>query len=429
MVLRVAGKGVWLWLVVVALSAVLAAGLAWTSATTSLSSQAGRLDTVDLALGSAAVTRAGASQAVVMATNHAAGTASTEALSAAISELSANAEAYRQLATQTGVAGTAFSDSTDDVVLLLQQGAVDDARSILEGPLQGSYVSDVAALSSLRDAVVADIDGAASVAAGLSGWLRLLAVVAVPLAVALIVHLTARRRLRVERTQLLAVVNDSSEEAAQAGELLSDASHRLRTPLTSIYGLSEVLAQSKRVTGLERELATLVHAEAAEMYRVADDVLALTQMRDVALPTAAVIVALPDIIDEAAKPAKAAGVEIKIECPEVWVLSDPHKVQHIVRNLVSNAVAHGAEPIFVEVSEVDGRVECVVIDHGPGLPADIEPDAGRFADSGHGLEIAYWLSENIGATLTHRRDGDQTRFCLSFTDEGPDAVATPRGDR
>ncbi len=423
MALWVERKGVWPWLVVV-FAVAFSTALAWTTATNSLSWQAGRLDTVDLTLGSAAVTRAGASQAVIMATNHSSGTASAEAMVGALAELSANQAAFRELVERTGVPGITFGDATGELLLMLQQGAVAEARAFLDGELQLAYGVAVEVLSSERSAAVSAIDEAATLGAAMAGWLRIAAVIAVPVAAALLVHLMGRRRLRAERSQLLEMMHDLDGEAAKAGELLTDASHRMRTPLTSLYGLSEVLSQSKRVTGLERELATLVHAEASEMHRVADDYLALAQLRADTLHASAEIVALPEIVDAAAKPAKAAGVEIKVECPEVWVLSDPAKVKQIVRNLISNAVSHGAEPIFVEVSEVDGRVECVIIDHGPGLPTGVEPGSGRFGISGNGLEIAYRLTDSIGAKLTHRREAEQTRFCLAFTDEGPADVAS-----
>lgn len=424
MTFRVERKGVWPWLVAVALVAIFSTALSWTYSTNTLSNQAGRLDAVDLALGSSAVTRAGASQAVLVATNHSGGTASTEALSIAIAELAANLDAYDALASEVGSPDSEFVALSREIISLLQAGSVDGARAAFEGPLQAAYAADIATLSRVRQSVVADIDAAASFAAAISSWLRIAAVLAVPIAAAATVHLLARRRLHEERRQLLDVVQESGAEAAAAAELLTDASHRLRTPLTSIYGLSEVLAQSKRVSGLERELATLVHAEAAEMNRVADDVLILSQRHGEIPDAAAEIVALSEVVDEATRAAKSTGVEIKVECPQVWVLSDRTKVTHVIRNLVSNAVSHGAEPVFVEVSEVDGRVECVVVDHGPGLPGGVEPDRGRFGFAGHGLEIAYHLAERIGAQLTYRRDGDQTRFCLAFTDEGSSQAGT-----
>ncbi len=78
------------------------------------------------------------------------------------------------------------------------------------------------------------------------------------------------------------------------------------------------------------------------------------------------------------------------------------------------------------MSENDGVVQCVVIDHGEGLPA------GHWADTdqphtieegfneaeGIGLKVAYSLASLIGARLEHFRIDGQTRFGLSFAEEG-----------
>lgn len=418
MAAEVERKGIWLWAVAVALSAAIAAALGWAAAASTMAGKAADLDSVDLALGSVAVTRASAAQAVITATNHTAGTASSEALGTALSDLAANAVAYRQLALEADVAPV-LADAALAIGVRLQNGDVDDARSELEGPLQETYRADLAALTLERDRVVAEIGSASSLAAAAAGWLRIAGVIAIPLLIATVVYSAGRRRQRAERAQLLEVVREVGVEASAAGSLLSDISHRLRTPLTSIFGLSELLAQSKRVSGLERELASLIHAEAAELQRVADDVLVLDQMRKDTLRPSPEIFALPDLLENATKSFRSAGVEIKIESPEVWVLSDPVKVRHIVRNLVANAASHGGAPIFVEASEVDGRVECVVIDHGPGLPVEIDLSTGNTGGHGHGLEIAHQLSRSIGAALTHGREGDQTRFTLSFGAESP----------
>ena len=183
--------------------------------------------------------------------------------------------------------------------------------------------------------------------------------------------------------------------------------------------------QTKRIQGLDRELVTLINSESANLHRIAEDVLIATQLEAGTLEFDTAIIALHEIVEEAIRPIRAAGLDIKVDCPEVWVVSDGPKLRQIVRNLVSNAVQHGSEPVVVSVTESDGSVQCVVSDHGAGL-SDADSEAGR------GLDVAYGLAGLIGATLEPSRADGMTTFTLAWSEadetsdpelrDGPDDV-------
>ena len=93
----------------------------------------------------------------------------------------------------------------------------------------------------------------------------------------------------------------------------------------------------------------------------------------------------------------------------------------VVRNLVENAVRHGKEAGFVQVtlSSVDGRVVLRVLDDGPGIPEDKLPLAferfTRFATdgagSGLGLSIVERIAEIHDATVTLRNRAEEGLVC------------------
>lgn len=424
---RVIGKGAG-WLGIISVIVALASALTWNFSTADLTDRASQLDQVDLTLGSAAVTRAATTQAVLVAVNNSNGAATDEALTAALTEAAVNVEALDQLANQLTAAGEVeiLGSSATSVIELIRSGAIEEARAAAESTFQEAYSAAVAALTARRSGLVGDLESAATFAGRLGPALRVGVVLAIPLLVMLIMSSSNRRRRRSERTDFLAAVDDAAAGAVESDQMLLEASHRFRTPLTSIYGLAEVLVQSKNVSRLERELISLVHSESADLYRIADDVLVATQQRTGSLEATAEILALAEIVEESVKPIRATGVEIKVDCPEVWVLSDPAKVRQIIRNIVANAAKHGAEPIFVEVSEVDGRVECDIVDHGDGLPQTFDPASGVFPEEGLGLRIAFLLSDLIDARLHYRRVDDQSRFTLSFTEDGPATDSRPQ---
>ncbi len=415
-------------LVVFAAIVALATAAAWSLAVGDLATTATQLDETDLALGSAAVTRAATAQAVLVAVDNSNGTATDEAFANSVHEVGSNLEAYDQLRArvESHPSGDyaehlgALSAQGEAVIGLIAAGDIEAARATLEGDFEAAYQGAVAALADARTGLVADVAAARSTTGSTATAVRLAVILGLPALLLMFGWFAHRRRVRqVERHG-----SDRLEAAVARGDrmehMLLAVSHRLRTPLTSIYGLSDVLMQTKRIQGLDRELATLINAESANLHRVAEDVLAATQLESGKLEVDTGIVPLHEVVEEVAKPARATGMDIKVDCPQVWVVTDEPKLRHILRNLLSNSVQHGAEPVVVSVTERDGSVECAVSDHGPGLD-----ETGSVA--GRGLDVAYGLADLIGATLETARADGMTTFRLAWS-EGEMASEQPQPD-
>ena len=411
--------------------------IAWTMGVSGVASAAGELDEVDLALGSSAIARSATHQAVLFAVDEANGTADAEALALALAEARTSIEAYERLVSQTSdhsePPATApleqFASDAFAVVAAIEASDLDGARELAATGLETSYAGAAAALDSARMSLVDRIDTASSWTASTEAATRIAVTLGIPFAVALMFWLVSRRRVRRSWNQAAVEIESLEGQLEQSKQALVSLSHRFRTPLTSIYGLSDVLVQKHQRQDLERELITLIHSESSEANRIADDALAATQLAAGTMETSSTIVAFSEVVEEAVKPFRATGVELKVECPEIWVLTDAAKVQHILRNLVSNAVTHGAEPVFVEVSEANGFVDCDVIDHGDAVATGVRPDQVDFdPGTGLGLKVAYELAELIGAKLDHYRDGDRTQFTLSLSEEEGEG-ADPDGKR
>ncbi|MDQ1679414.1 MAG: two-component system, OmpR family, sensor histidine kinase KdpD, partial [Frankiaceae bacterium] len=92
------------------------------------------------------------------------------------------------------------------------------------------------------------------------------------------------------------------------------------------------------------------------------------------------------------------------------VAADIGLAERVLVNLLDNALRHSPGPTAVTVRAAadDGRVECAVIDHGPGVPADvigrIFTAFQRFDDHhaggvGLGLAVARGFAEAMNGTL------------------------------
>ncbi len=185
---------------------------------------------------------------------------------------------------------------------------------------------------------------------------------------------------------------------------IADASHELRTPLTSIRGYAELL---RRGADSKPEDATVarrrIEQESIRMTGLVEDMLLLARL-DQGRPLERESVDLAQIANDSCHDARVVSPtrEISFDAPApVVVAGDEQRLRQVVGNLVRNAIVHTPPTTAVEVSvaAMDGRAVLSVVDHGPGLNADLaarvfEPffraDAGRSRDrggSGLGLSI------------------------------------------
>lgn len=158
---------------------------------------------------------------------------------------------------------------------------------------------------------------------------------------------------------------------------VADASHEMRTPLTSIGGYAQLLRRDRISDAQEwTDAATRIEDQAARLTSVVDDLLLLARLDNEA-PFRSEVVALAPlagrVVDDArvVDPDRVIGFEAD-GAPEVR--GDPDALTRVITNLVANACRHTPEGSPVELV-VRGPDEVVVdvVDHGEGIPEDIRP--------------------------------------------------------
>jgi len=183
----------------------------------------------------------------------------------------------------------------------------------------------------------------------------------------------------------LATVMNSMLDRVESGakrqrEFSADASHELRSPLTSIRAAAEMI--SRKPTGDRVEsMADDVVAEADRMNDLIDDLLALARADEatlahpesISLTTIAAEIATATSERAHGPDGSHSSVALRAEGPEVIVAGDGDQLRRLVQNLVDNAVRHAASSVVVSVAEGagggTGAVLCVE-DDGPGIPAE-----------------------------------------------------------
>jgi two-component system OmpR family sensor kinase len=188
---------------------------------------------------------------------------------------------------------------------------------------------------------------------------------------------------------------------ADQERFLVEASHELRTPLavlavvldearargSSDEAVGKARRQVDRLAAITSALLLRARASAGTT-RVSLEPLRLDQLVEAT-------------ITESAAEAVADGRVVVATAEPVVVTANPELVAQAVRNLVDNALRHGAAPVRVVVRP--GEVE--VSDAGPGIPLARRrrmrrPGVGRGEGTGTGLAIVEWVARVHGGVLT-----------------------------
>jgi two-component system sensor histidine kinase BaeS len=158
-------------------------------------------------------------------------------------------------------------------------------------------------------------------------------------------------------------------------QFLLSVSHDLRTPLTSIRGYAEAIAEG--VTPDTAQAASIVVTEAVRLERLIGDLLDLARLgaHQFSLHTGRFDAGR--VVAEAADALRyefdAAGVGLQVSAIEgAFVEADPDRLAQVVTNLVENALKFAASGVAVSCELGRSAVTVAVSDDGPGIdPADL----------------------------------------------------------
>ncbi|MCB2175405.1 MAG: HAMP domain-containing histidine kinase [Actinomycetales bacterium] len=186
---------------------------------------------------------------------------------------------------------------------------------------------------------------------------------------------------------------------ADTERFLLEASHELRTPLAVLAViLDEARARGESdesVLRARRQVDRLTSITAALLLRAR----ASAGTTAVTLEPLRLDQVVEAAVTEAAPEALADG-RVVVDAPATVVTANPELVGQAVRNLVDNALRHGAPPVLVAVRA--GEVE--VSDGGDGIAPTRRrrmrrPGVGRGEGTGTGLAIVAWVARVHGGSL------------------------------
>ncbi|MEU8238290.1 HAMP domain-containing sensor histidine kinase [Actinoplanes missouriensis] len=200
--------------------------------------------------------------------------------------------------------------------------------------------------------------------------------------------------------------------ASAQRRFVADASHELRSPLTTIHANADLLAAANLGETPARAVRR-IHDESRRMARLVDDLLLLARSDDQELLVRRDDVDLDDLL-------YAARERIVVERPDllvegaidpVRVTGDPDRLARLLRNLTDNTLRYARSTVTLSLTAGDGVAEIVVGNDGPPIAAeDRERVFGRFirlddsrsresGGTGLGLAIAREIVEAHGGSI------------------------------
>jgi Signal transduction histidine kinase len=263
-------------------------------------------------------------------------------------------------------------------------------------------------------------------------------------------------------------LEDKAQQLARASayksEFLANMSHELRTPLNSLLLLARLLADNseQNLTEKQIEFAKTIYSAGSDLLALIDDILDLSKIEAGRMDVTPAEVRFSDIrsyVEQAFAPqAEEKGLDFQVRISKdlpPTLITDPQRLQQILRNLLSNAVKftdNGAVTLrigpasvppgaFADVPALATARQVVaftVIDTGIGISDDklglifeaFQQADGttsrRYGGTGLGLSISRDLARLIGGTITvSSAPGQGSTFTLFIPDVlPPDTMVT-----
>ncbi|GAC1625343.1 MAG: hypothetical protein NVS4B7_15780 [Ktedonobacteraceae bacterium] len=226
---------------------------------------------------------------------------------------------------------------------------------------------------------------------------------------------------------------ESASESRKASEqrfrrLFSDASHQLRTPLTSLRGFTDILTRgvTKDDPETTQRVLKLMKSEADRMTRLINDLLMLARLDDDTTPETQYI----DLVDltvegvERAKMLATDGRKITLYFAtekRLGVQANAERLKQVLQILCDNAIKYGRPApdgwIKLQLDRQNGHAIVQIIDNGKGIhPNDLPHVFDRFYrgehipiyDASKSPPAGTGLGLSIALSIVHAHQGDIT---------------------
>lgn len=234
----------------------------------------------------------------------------------------------------------------------------------------------------------------------------------------------------------------SMEEERRAeqtkNELITNVSHDLRTPLTSITGYLGLIEQDRYKDEVElRYYVNMAYEESLRLKQLLQDLFEYTRLQNKEMKLNNNRINLAEMLYQITAHFGWQLQENGMECrlfmnqQPLYVIADGDKLRRVYENLITNAIRYGSDGRLLDIrARIEGNdVVTEVMNYGEPIPAQDLPHlfdrfyrveksrAAQTGGSGIGLAIAKHIVDLHGGTISAESDEDRTVFTVRLPQE------------
>lgn len=215
-------------------------------------------------------------------------------------------------------------------------------------------------------------------------------------------------------------------------ELITNVSHDIKTPLTSIINYVDLLEKEEPENEKTKEYLEVLERQSARLKKLIEDLIeaskASTGNLPVSLEKLEAGVFLVQTVGEFAERTKKNGLDLIVKKPDepIYIMADGRHFWRVIDNLMNNVCKY-AQPqtrVYIDLERTDETVRITFRNtsrYALNITAEelmerfVRGDASRSTEgNGLGLSIAKSLMERMGGTLRLYVDGDLFKVVLEF---------------
>ncbi len=235
----------------------------------------------------------------------------------------------------------------------------------------------------------------------------------------IVIHELVEDDLKISSIIIITDITSERAIAKQKSEFFANASHELKTPITVMQGLSELLLADEEINESASKRIERIHKESLRLSSLISDMLKLSKLEggDTEQMPATASVSLKATAEEVLEELKVKILEKNLTYSidgEGEVTADPKKMYELIQNLCSNAVNYNREngSIAVKISKDNGGTVLTVSDTGIGIEEKHIPllcqrfyrvdksHSKKTGGTGLGLAIVKHICALYGATMS-----------------------------
>ena len=224
-------------------------------------------------------------------------------------------------------------------------------------------------------------------------------------------------------------VTEKEQREKLRREFTSNVSHELKTPLTTIYGVSDMMAEGIVKQHDVKDFGRTIRDESGRMITLIDDIIKLSKLDENSFPEEFSEVDLmesaKDVIERLSMKAEEKGVSMYLEGSHAKIHGIPSLCSEIIYNLCDNAIKYNREngSVIVKVADLHEGAEL----SGIGIPFEcrdriferffrVDESHNQQVDgTGLGLSIVKHAVAQMGGTIeVESADGIGTKMFVRF---------------